>query len=361
MSTLKSFRSFLLSEEMVTIVKAGEKKRMIDRSQLDTAHGQGWRAATTKVGSDPKGKLHELLVGYHLTGKHMKNHKGEDGKSPNDFHSSLYHSISDEDYNKINERAKKAAAHIKAEVEKHGHSIDKVDWTSKAGDLKSSTGIEASQKDDASDIVIHTKDKNGKTVFHGVSLKVTDKNKKHLPVSNPGMSATLGADKILDAHRENILEKHPELKKMTAPADRKVFVKGNPDVQSNIKKLHLKALHDIVGHTHDKLKEMSPEELKNHLFTQVLQANKTPMEKEGHFHIRHTTYESKSGQQHHALNPSDHYKDIVKDPKKLTVEKSDTSIIFKYDGKPLAKHRMKFESQSDPLSSVKGSGEPQST
>jgi len=110
-----------------------------------------------KVSSDTKGKMHELLVGYHLKGgKHMSRHPDKTGDTPKQAHDKLKSTIHPNDYRKMNTRAKSAANHIRKQVEVNGHKIHDVHWTSKPGDIHRSTGIHASQKEDASDIVITT-------------------------------------------------------------------------------------------------------------------------------------------------------------------------------------------------------------
>jgi hypothetical protein len=112
------------------------------------------------VSSDTKGKLHELLVGYHLLGgRHMSKHVDKEGDSPSEAHDKLKSSVHPDDYRKMNAKAKSAAAHIKKSVEVGGHKIHDVHWTSKPGDLHRSTGIHASQQEDASDIVVTTRKK----------------------------------------------------------------------------------------------------------------------------------------------------------------------------------------------------------
>jgi len=110
-----------------------------------------------KVSSDTKGKMHELLVGYHLNGgKHMSKHADKVGDTPKQAHDKLKATVHVNDYKKMNARAKSAANHIKKQVETNGHKIHDVHWTSKPGDIHRSTGIHSSQKEDASDIVITT-------------------------------------------------------------------------------------------------------------------------------------------------------------------------------------------------------------
>ena len=304
-------------------------------------------AQEQKVSSNTKGVLHELIVGMHLgDGKHMPAHPAVTGETPQQVHDRLKASIPKEEYKKIHDRAKAAADDIRAKV---GGKIKHVHWTSKPGDLHRTTGIEASQEEDASDILVT--DHKGK--HHGISLKVTDKNSGHVPVSNPGMEATYGGHEILNKHRDAILKAHPKLKGLNKEA-RKEYLKNNPKADADIKKRNSKVLTDLVDHVHTQLSNMSTEELANHLRHKILKANPTPMQREGHNHIRHTTYGNNTF--HHA-DPANDHEDVLKAHKHLTVEKRGTSIIFKHKGKAVAKHRMKFESQSDPMSSVKGSGE----
>ena len=110
-----------------------------------------------KVSSDTKGKLHELLVGYHLLGgKHMEKHPDKNGDTPEEAHAKLKNKVHPNDYKKINARAKSAASDIKKKVEVNGHKIHQVHWTSQPNDLLRTTGIKASQKEDSSDIVVTT-------------------------------------------------------------------------------------------------------------------------------------------------------------------------------------------------------------
>lgn len=312
-------------------------------------------------GADTKGKLHEILVGYHLQGgKHMSKHPDKDGDTPKQAHDKLKEKVTPEEYKKIHDRAKSAANDLKKKIESGGHTISHVHWTSQSGDIERSTGIASTQKEDASDIMVHSKDKNGKTKYHGVSLKVSDGSSKHVPVSNPGMESTHGGKEILDKHREEIKKKFPSLGKMTV-AERKAKVKSSPRMHSWIKKKNTETLHKLGSHLHKKLSAMSPDQLKEHIKTHVLQANATPLQKAGHEHIRHTTYTVKGEHAHHSYDPSKHFEHIFANPEHIThhvqVEHSGgASVQFKYKGKTFASHRLKFNSQSDPLSGVKGSG-----
>ena len=307
-------------------------------------------AKASAVSSNTKGVLHEILTGYHLrNGRHMEKHRDINGLSPEEVHDQLRKTISEEDYNSINERAKAAAEDLKKRL---GGKVKSVHWTSKPGDLERTTGIKASQQEDPSDIVIT--DHTGK--HHGVSLKVSD-GKENVPVSNPGMEATHGAQSILDAHRNHIKSKFGQLSAAKNKAERKEIVKSNPEMDAYIKQRNKETLNSIVDHMHKKLSGMSTEDLADHIRHKILYARPTPMQAAGHNHIRHTSYESRNGTNFKAINPEKDYNHILNDHENIGVQRSGTSIIFTHKGVPFAKHRMKFESQSDPMSSVKGSGE----
>jgi hypothetical protein len=57
------------------------------------------------------------------------------------------------------------------------------------------------------------------------------------------------------------------------------------------------------------------------------------------------------------MDPSTHHEHIFKDSKNISVEHHGSGIHFKYKGKTFARHHMKFSSQSDPMSSIKSSGQ----
>ena len=115
--------------------------------------------------------------------------------------------LSPEQYKEMHKRGKAAANDLKKHFGKK--AIKKIHWTSKDGDMKSSTGIDATQTQDASDIVVH----HGKSMT-GVSLKVSHKKAK-VPISNPGLESSYGAGQHLDKHREQIHKHFPHLKNMT--------------------------------------------------------------------------------------------------------------------------------------------------
>jgi hypothetical protein len=312
--------------------------------------------------ADEEGKLHELLVGYHLNGgKHLEQHADKDGLTPKQVHDNIKKTFTPEEYKNANEKAKSAANDIQSKVEVGGHKVSKVHWTSKPGDIERSTGIASTQKQDASDLVVHTT-KGKRTKFHGVSLKVTKSSSKQVPVANPGIESTLGGNKIHESHKKAILQAHPKLASVSNAAARKAILKTNPKMQADISERNKKALTSIAKNLHSNLSSMKSEDVATHIKNHVLQSNPTPMQSQGHNHIRHTTYVSRGQIQHHSIDPSTHFEHILNDHRNINMEHSGTNVHFYHTdpktGKKIkfASHRVKFSSQSDPLSSIKSSG-----
>ena len=194
-------------------------------------------------------------------------------------------------------------------------------------------------------------------IHHGISLKVTDSSSKHVPTSNPGIEhAGPNAKKHLEAHRTSILKKYPELKKASNRDERKGMMKANPSMQAHVKQKNQETLHKIAKDLHHHLSTIPKSELIHHI-KHVLHSKSTPMEKEGHKHIRHVSYTNKNGQQHSSMNPGTHHNHIYNDSRNISVHHSGSSIHFKYKNKTFGRHAIKFSSESDPMSSVKGSGQ----
>jgi len=301
----------------------------------------------TEGGNNTLGVLHELLTGYHLNGgQHMEKHNDIDGDSPKQAHDKLAKMVTPEEYAEAHKRAKVAADDIRKRV---GGRIVRVQWTSKPGDLKRSTDIEASQNEDPSDIVVTRHD--GK--HFGISLKKAEKT-ENAPIANPGMESTYGAQPILNAHRDDIKEVFPEIGKLSNAKLRKAFVRSNPTLQAAVREKGRRTLFDIASHMHEKLSNMSHEDLVHHLRTHVLHAHSTPMQAHGHFHMRHTTWGSNGNYQTKAIDPGTRYEHILNDPENISVEHAGQGVNFLYKGKLFAKHNIKFDSADDPMSSVKG-------
>lgn len=197
-----------------------------------------------------------------------------------------------------------------------------------------------------------------KVIHHGVSLKVTDSSSKHVPSSSLGIEH-LGpeAKKHYDAHRKGILKAHPKLRTATNKMQRKEILKANPKMHADVKKRNADTLNKVAKSLHKHLSTTHPKELVHHI-RKVLHAHETPMQKQGHNHIKHTTYETSSGTKHHTSNPGADYEHILKKPHEIEVHHSGTSVVFKHKGKTFARHSIKFDSQSDPLSSLKSAGHP---
>jgi hypothetical protein len=323
--------------------------------------------------SDPMGKLHEVLVGYHLRGgKHMDKHNDADGKSPKELHDEITAKLGGEkttEYKNFSERARKAAEHIKQHLGLGPDDVKNVQWTSKAGDMERATGIKASQKEDDSDVVIT--DKKGR--HHGVSLKVSADNKP-ITLSNNGTETTYGGAELLAAHKGSITSSYPKLSslendkavvakareketnrdKKTVPAAelRKAWLTLAPEkAKTDIKKKNLATLTGIAKNMHEKLSEMTPEQKAHHVRHIVLHAYSTPKEAYGHSHMRHFTGGGINPDMH-ISNPSKDHEFILNDPANITTKHSGTSVYYHYKGVPFAMQTAKFSSQSDPLSSV---------
>jgi hypothetical protein len=306
------------------------------------------------AGNNTNGVMHEVLTGYHLLGgKHMTKHSDIENRSPKQIHDELKTKMSAGEYKNSNMRAKSAAEDIRKRLGKK--KIVAVHFTSKPGDMKSSTGIEASQRQDASDIVIHHPGKK----FTGVSLKVSDKSKK-VPISNPGIEdTTYGAGKHLEAHRKSLHKEFPNLKAMGVKERKEWHKNTTPANKAKIKDMNNKVLDKMAGHLHKALKSKTQEEVVDHIRKHVLKAFKTPMQEAGvGEHMRHSTTGTGGKYSHDSIDPSKHYEHILSDPKKIGVhvDKAGQGVAFSHNGRVFARHRMKFGSQSDPLGGVKGSG-----
>jgi hypothetical protein len=293
------------------------------------------------------GVLHELLTGYHLNnGRHMDKHEDIDGLSPRQAHDKIKASMDPETYSDIYRKAKFAAEDIRKRV---GGKIARVHWTSKPGDIKRSTGIESTQKQDPSDIMVTTED--GK--HHGISLKVS-KNTEHVPIANPGIEALHGADHLLQKHRENVTEKYPQLVGVVGGGKaRKAIVRADSNMENDVRTMNRSTLSAMSAHLASKLSQMSPEEIVHHLRGNVLHAHATPLQEAGHVHMRHTIWGEGDNLKAKSIDPSQHYEHLLQSPEHITVRSTGQGVTFYHKDVPFARQNIKFDSQSDPLSSVK--------
>jgi hypothetical protein len=194
-------------------------------------------------------------------------------------------------------------------------------------------------------------------IHHGISLKVTDSSNKHVPVSNLGEKSFHGAKEVLQSHREHILRKFPKLKHATNAETRKAMMKSDSKMNDYIREKNKKTLEQAAKKYHEHISKLPKHELVHHI-KQILHSHATPMQEHGHNHIRHTTYTKSNGEYgHHSITPNAHHEHIYNTPHHIEVHHSGTSVHFKHKGKTFGRVELKFTSQSDPLSSIKGSGQ----
>lgn len=327
------------------------------------------KSAGSGQASDTKGKIHELLTGYYLNGgKHMDRHQDEEGNTPEQAHTLLKDRLNDpEKYEEYRKRAEETANHIRNELKKQGKEISHVHWTSKPGDIKSSTGVDANQTQDASDIMIHTIDNNKKKGYTGVSLKVSDNTSKHVPVANMGINSLHPeAKKDFDAHREKLAKAYPEMAKQGNDKRRKQWKKDNPEAGKEIDDINREFRRGLITKTATHLKLMGNHELIDHIKKNVLQCNPTPLQNAGHDHMRTTTYAATQkeggGNKFHSYDPSEHFNHILDGSKKIHVtSKGTTELHYHWEDENgnlhhFASQRVKANSNSDPFSPIKSSG-----
>jgi len=328
-----------------------------------------------EFGNDEKGKFHELLTGYYLHGqKHVKDPKGRPGESAKDAHDRFHqmaHTHGGQDFvDQAHAKGKAAADDLRKRLERNGHKIKHVHWSSKDGDVQRVTGIKVDrQKDDASDIIATTV-KNGKETHHGISLKVSDNTLK-VPSSSLGQkSSGRKTQKLSQDHKSKILDIFPDLKNAKNKKAREAWGRANPEAHDEIKRMNREALADTAKkHVRElnarmRLSKKQPQHMDhviNHL-RDVMAAKSAPMQKAGHGYMKHTTYRSKAGKISTATSdPGKDYehifKNIRKNPHKFkAVHTSGGTVNYQYDGKTFASQAHKFNSQTDPLSTMKSAG-----
>lgn len=132
--------------------------------------------------NDTMGKLHEILFAAHVHGgvdekgniKRFPEDTRPAGKKAKDIHSALVKKIggvNSEHYKRVNAAAKQTAELWKKKHIPKGHEVHVSHWSSQPGDHERITGIKDSES--KADVIISSKDKNGKLHHHPVSLKYT--------------------------------------------------------------------------------------------------------------------------------------------------------------------------------------------
>jgi hypothetical protein len=164
--------------------------------------------------------------------------------------------------------------------------------------------------------------------------------------------------KILANHRKALVKKHPAIARLTNKVARKEYLKASPGVNKSVREMNSTVLDKITKATVKHLSGMKSHELADHLRNNIIKAKQTPMEKvgAGHTHGRHSTYGVSNHTFKHTMPGQDH-EHILKDHKNIKFRQAGNSVVFSHKNVDFARHRIKFESQSDPLSIVKGSGE----
>lgn len=337
--------------------------------------------------NNSKGVLHELLVGYHLrSSKHMDQHPDSNGLSPEQAHDELAKRITPAQYKNFSERARKAADDILKQKGMTKDDVGNVQWTSKSGDIKRAIGIDSSQAEDDSDIIMTHK--NGQ--HHGITLKVSD-DAKPITLSNVGAESTYGGKNIFDKHKNDLLAAYPDLDpenmknnkkvrqaavnrvirkaaergKTISPEEakvgaddlRKAWLETNPAAKADIKNRTGSMLRSTVANMRSELDKLTPDQLAHHLRHIVLHAYKTPKEALGHTHMRHFTGGGLDPKME-SKRPGEDYEHFLSKPENIKVTHSGTSIYYHYHdpetGKaiPFAMQTAKASSQSDPFSNL---------
>jgi len=141
--------------------------------------------------SDPKGKIHELIVAWYLNGNRFPAFfrsppkKGIPSKSPSQYYKYILdtYQLTAEELKYHRDRAKIAADELREYAwEKYGKEIKQIWWTHNAKDIEKLMGIP--DPGNASDIVLEFTD----GTFLGDSLKATKKSKP-ATIANRGQKA----------------------------------------------------------------------------------------------------------------------------------------------------------------------------
>ena len=128
-------------------------------------------------------------------------------------------------------------------------------------------------------------------------------------------------------------------------------------MSEDIKNKNRATLENVAKNLHNKLQAMPKKDLVHHI-KKVLHSDATPMQAEGHGHLRHTSYVAGGGKNaYHSIDPSSHHSHIYNDHDNIEVHHSGASVHFKHNGKTFGRQSVKFNSQSDPMSALKGSGQ----
>jgi hypothetical protein len=182
------------------------------------------KALSSGLGSDDKGKLHELLLSKYLhPKKQLPDHHRSESENPEhagtplQVHEKLFKKIGKEAYAEIDAHAKQTADTVLKHLKQQGHldgdkghKIETVHWTSnrdthkKAGDHEKTTGIKDVNSN--ADLIITTRGKDGRKIHHGVSAKYGTEAEPNY--RNDGVDSLETKAKMKKGHLDSIWKNH---------------------------------------------------------------------------------------------------------------------------------------------------------
>lgn len=331
--------------------------------------------------SNSRGKLHEILVHrylHHLYG--LKHEQTATEKAEEEHHRKI---LGKKESEISDAAAESAARDLKQhwDSEHPAHAVTSIHHTAQPGDVARVTGVaDANQQNEKGDIVAEFKQKpktqtnKPKTMFSAVSLKrykETVGNTKDL--SNPGLHSSMAEieaeyrSKIKETLAQNGLD--PKKKK-----ERKIWTAFNPEAKKKFNEMHVEKHGKMAQALADHFNSAHPGHKTNFMAkhfgakTEKGGGNVSPLIRNGHESIVHSTEVTggKTGKTkgkfgfRHKRRRSDEGSILEKmaaEPHHVTAEARGASVVFKHKDHPNKSivWRVKQESTSDPLSSVKGS------
>lgn len=312
---------------------------------------------TTAVYNRLRGGYNENRFAYHVNGgKYIDDdHK----KETENFHATLEKFLPGE--TKIQDDRARAQAHAFAQhAASKGYSkVHSVHLTAKPGAIQKATGVEISQQENPSDVVVKFKNSPEGTKHKSLGVSLKSSSKAKIGFHNGG-AGTIG--KQLGLNIEGIIKEHHErfASQHNLPAiaaARKDVIKGNKELYSKANKA-ASILHTTIRDTiHAKYASMSQKDLKEHFTNTFLKAKNNddalPYVK---VHGRGGgTKEAKAHVEETHDNPVYH---MIKKAKKISVEKAgDSYIHVKADGKKAFGVQVKHNS-TPMATSLKINGQP---
>lgn len=312
---------------------------------------------TTAVYNRLRGGYNENRFAYHMNGgKYIDDdHKNETEA----FHKTLNAALPGE--TKIQDDRARAQAHafLKHAEVKGYTGVRSVHITAKPGAIKKATGLDISQHDNPSDVIVkfnHAPEKSSHKAL-GVSLKSSSKAKIGFHNGGAGtIGRQLGVDLegIAKQHHENFAKENnlpaaANKRKEAIKGDRALYEKANKAAS----KLHT-ALRDAL---HEKYSSMSQKDLKEH-FTNTFLKAKNNEEALPYVKVHGQGGGKKEAKAHVEETHDNPVYHAIKKAKKITVEKAgDSYIHVKADGKKVFGIQIKHNS-TPMATSLKVNGQP---